>query len=599
MGTPVPEKGNNKLKYILLAVIILLELIWTSYNFVYKKDSFHSDEIWSYGLANSFYQPFVYQKPGIHIDHAAEDDYINYREWMTGKTLNDYITVQEGERLSYASVFDNQTLDHHPPLYYMLLHTVCSFFPDTFSWGFGFFLNCIFLTVTQIFLYKTGKVLLKSGQAALTVCLLYGGSIGALSTFIFIRQYSLLTMLIMMYVYFCTRLYSDPDNKKRIIPVLTVSFAAFMTHYYAIIFIGVFTAGMCIYMLCRKRLGMMLIYGFSMLGTLGLFFAAYPAALRHMFDSNITSVSVSGFLPQMRILINYSTRDLFGLNFSSEGHTVLRIIAAVLAGCLIVFSLICFVFRKNDRIRHIAANTADRFGKLAGRLSAANYIPVFIFAASAVLTAAINMTTDCYYMGEYASRYVFCLYPCICLLAGLLFRVLTGLLPVIKRYRTVIMAMTGAVLMIVMNIRFDSWFYFRNFPGGADAQELFSEKNCVVVLPEESEWLITCLSGCMNKADNIFVTDEAHFEEDLDRISSLGERINTVVFADAGFDSLPESVYTGPAAGYVAGDEQSSDIRHYEQLAGRIAGGREINIEAYLNIFNGYAAVLCFEEGIQ
>ena len=118
-----------------------------------------------------------------------------------------------------------------------------------------------------------------------------------------------------------------------------------MTHYYAIIFIGVFTAGMCIYMLCRKRLGMMLIYGFSMLGTLGLFFAAYPAALRHMFDSNITSVSVSGFLPQMRILINYSTRDLFGLNFSSEGHTVLRIIAAVLAGCLIVFSLICFVFR--------------------------------------------------------------------------------------------------------------------------------------------------------------------------------------------------------------------------------------------------------------
>ena len=126
-------KSKSKIPYLLLILIIVLQLLWTGYSFLYRKDGRHSDEIWSYGLANSYYQPFVYQRAGVHIDDCQMEDIINTEQWITGETFRNYITVQPDQRFAYGSVYSNQTLDHHPPLYYALLHTVCSFFPNQFS----------------------------------------------------------------------------------------------------------------------------------------------------------------------------------------------------------------------------------------------------------------------------------------------------------------------------------------------------------------------------------------------------------------------------------------------------------------------------------
>lgn len=124
----IAEKIRKYAKpYMLLILLIAVQLIYTSFCFVTKKQGCHSDEIWSYGLANSYYQPFIYMKDGVFIDDMTVDDVINYNEWESGEVFKDYITVQPGERFAYGSVYHNQTLDHHPPLYYMLLHTVCSF----------------------------------------------------------------------------------------------------------------------------------------------------------------------------------------------------------------------------------------------------------------------------------------------------------------------------------------------------------------------------------------------------------------------------------------------------------------------------------------
>ena len=121
--------------HIILAVIIILQLCYAVFVFTTQKQGYHSDELWCYGLANSYYKPFVYLEDGIYQDDyegGYEGSDITHK-WISGDVMKKYITVQKDQRFSYDSVYHNQILDHHPPLYYFILHTICSFFPDKFS----------------------------------------------------------------------------------------------------------------------------------------------------------------------------------------------------------------------------------------------------------------------------------------------------------------------------------------------------------------------------------------------------------------------------------------------------------------------------------
>ncbi len=112
---------------VILAVIIIVQsLVFTDYMFN-KHGDFHSDDEFSYGLSN-----------GNRSDRfvsalIAEEPVPIYNEWLDGDTYWGYVTVGETERFDYANVYENQVNDVHPPLYYFVLHTICSFFPDTFS----------------------------------------------------------------------------------------------------------------------------------------------------------------------------------------------------------------------------------------------------------------------------------------------------------------------------------------------------------------------------------------------------------------------------------------------------------------------------------
>ena len=98
--------------------------------FTVKKTGENADEVRSYGLANSYYQPYIFMDDDLKT--------INFGKWMDGQVLRNYITVQEGERFSYDSVISNMKKDMHPSLYFMVLHTICSFFRTAIRGGTGF-----------------------------------------------------------------------------------------------------------------------------------------------------------------------------------------------------------------------------------------------------------------------------------------------------------------------------------------------------------------------------------------------------------------------------------------------------------------------------
>ena len=80
-----------------------------------RKVGYHVDEMWNYGLANSV---------GSVVPKIE-----NGKVYQGMGPFEDYFEVRSGERFNYVSVWQNQAKDVHPPLYYCLFHTLCSFFP--------------------------------------------------------------------------------------------------------------------------------------------------------------------------------------------------------------------------------------------------------------------------------------------------------------------------------------------------------------------------------------------------------------------------------------------------------------------------------------
>lgn len=518
--------------YLLLIIIILLQLCWTTYVYVFQKQGCHSDEIWSYGLSNSYYQPFIYMKDGVFIDDCTSDDIININKWTTGKIYNDYITVQKGERFAYASVYHNQSLDHHPPLYYTLLHTVCSLFPDTFSFYFAFFLNCIFLIVTQIFLFKLLKLLTKSETAALIGCTLYGFGSGALSTFIFLRQYSLLTMFGVMYTYYNAALFkSEGFNLKKYLPAIIITtFCAFMTHYTGIAYIGVFTACFCIYLLCKRKIKKMFIYGGATASTLLLYIAVYPAAVKQIFSYSTYEKTTMTYSMQLKTMFSYITQYNFGFAISKYKSSFLSIVTAVIVCTIILLIPLCYLFRKEKWFIDFRKKMVMALKKIPRFFSDLNYIPVFTTASITALLVIMANTTDIYMMGEYSMRYIFMSFPLACSVMVTVVYFIIIHLPHIKKSGNIICCIIAAAVTLNVNINEPCKFLFKHYNVDKSANTMFENKNCLVVLPDKSlAWTITCYSWYFAKANNIWFTTSDTFEDYIDEINTSEVTLDYVI----------------------------------------------------------------------
>ena len=101
-----------------------------------KKEGYFVDELWSYGLANSTEYPHIYSIQGWD------------QKWQTPEYYMNYIEVEKGQQFDYRTVIYNQTQDNHPPLFYLILHTVCSLFPGTLSKWYGIVPIIIYYALT-------------------------------------------------------------------------------------------------------------------------------------------------------------------------------------------------------------------------------------------------------------------------------------------------------------------------------------------------------------------------------------------------------------------------------------------------------------------
>ena len=576
-------KNKKKFSIILLIVIIVAELFYTTYVFAFEKEGVQSDEIWSYGLANSYYKPFIYMKDGVRCNDERlfgenkEECLDNINTWISGDTLKDYITVSEDEKFSFGSVYHNQTLDNHPPLYYWMLNTVCSLFPGKFSFWYGFFLSCIFLVFTQIYLYKLSLLVTKGNKPymALLVCVLYGAGLGALTTFIYIRMYSFVTAMIVIHLYYQFRLMSSQDFniKKCILPVIITGFIGMFADNVFIVMMGICTFCICVWLLCKKKIKKMFIYGFSMLGTLGAYFLAFPAAITQLFSFNThDSQTKLSMVEQGKRLLSYVTSQNLGFSISVFKTSTSSYIFAVVVLLLAVLIPLCFLFRNESWFLKIKNNVVSKAKKIASHFNkndikkffnGINWYLVFISAVIIGYCLVSGATVNVMSMGRFSSRYVMPLFPLACLVcAGIIQYIFSWIIPHIPKISKLTPVFSAVVVLIMIvrsNVCYGNVYLNKQPENYQPLEEPLAGQKCEVLM--KSPWLSVCYSHLLMNCSEVKYAMESNLIDENKNANLDGiEKGETMYLIIPGSESDNQKAYSSDSQATLTLDNTDSQL---------------------------------------
>ena len=259
------------------------------------KQGMFEDEVVTYGLGNSHNASWIYNVKGL-TDNDMRGEILHQSE------IRSYLTVDEGQRFDIGSAYLNQTNDVHPPLYYILLHIVSSFFVGSFSKWIGLSLNLVIWTATFSILYISAMKVTCDRRFALLSVIIYGVSAGGLSSLLFIRMYILLSFFAVLLVYniICLQTASKFSHLRYLFVVLTV-LGGLMTQYEFLYFSSVFCFFYAIFLLVKKQTKKSLLFFGSFISGVFLFFISFPYFFSQ-FKSGANGGVVSGGAILQRIL---------------------------------------------------------------------------------------------------------------------------------------------------------------------------------------------------------------------------------------------------------------------------------------------------------
>lgn len=291
-----------KIRGSIIIVIVIAQLVFM-FSYCCEKDFFDGDEMFSYSLSNGYYTPFL----------RWNKDWWN--QWHDTDYLTEQITVSAGEAFDYGSVIYNQTQDVHPPVFYCVLHTICSLDPGHFSKWQGISLNLIFYGLTLILLYRTACIMLGDETAAVIPMLHYGVCAGAVTTVIYIRMYMLLTLLCVLDVYLHSLLLKKCKKRNRVLAaIFLTTVVGGLTQYYFFVFAVISSAIYCAMELpdsARKCVQ----YGMTRTGSVIAALLIFPSAITHATTGSRGIANVSGILGNLSDIGKWIERIRYYMSF--------------------------------------------------------------------------------------------------------------------------------------------------------------------------------------------------------------------------------------------------------------------------------------------
>lgn len=509
--------GVRKRIFIIFAAIILLQMLFCIYSAIGKQGYF-IDEIYSFGLSNSVGHAFLNRDVSIQ------------NSWVSGDYFKDYLTVQNGERFLYASVYNNQVADVHPPLFYFALHTICSFFPDSYSVWYAIALNILLFIISQILLAGISMQLTRGNvMLSAATLVLYGGTMLAIDNVLFIRMYMMLTMFALLTSYLHVQIFNSEVDFKKCIMLFAVTYAGCMTQYYFGIFAFFLSAVFCIYMLFGKKIKELIMYALTMLSSVGLFLLTFPAVFEHIFGGRRVGAQTLDNALQISAIpqkcLSYTV--YFATSILTDNWKLALLIAATSAFFALVL-LIISLKRKGKRL--LTANFGKEFW-LLGISVLLTFIVTALLAFDAI------------------PRYMYFIHPLMVLLAVIFFAVLINDTfeknPCIVRYSSAAILLLSIIVSLNnVVLRRSSMLYEKEHQ---NMQLLKSYSNCrgLFLAQNNSTAALTQECRAVMQVKEVFCTEPTELKN-LKKILTNKQSESLIVWVDtnkywsSGFD--PEQI---------------------------------------------------------
>lgn len=160
---------------------------------------------------------------------------ISRKQFFEQQDFVNYISVQKNDRFNYASVYYNQTQDIHPPLFYFLLHTVCSLFPGSFTKWTGLGMNFCAAGRHAGSAVCAGHGAVCRLEKALFVCALYAFNREMISNVTMVRMYMLMTLLTILLALLVAKSLRRPSVPKYLLIGVTI-YLGMMTQYFFVVY---------------------------------------------------------------------------------------------------------------------------------------------------------------------------------------------------------------------------------------------------------------------------------------------------------------------------------------------------------------------------
>ena len=285
------EKRKEWILYVVFACIMIFLFS--------QKINFHEDELLSYNLANA--SNWFTPNEGI-VYSPADEAFTNF-------------LVSDGE-FNFSNVWLRQSNDVHPPIYYVLLHIICTLFPGNFSIQYAAIINILFQLLTLAVLRAFLRTLISKEEIVNTISITYIICPGVLSITTFLRMYVCVMFWILLFTYVVfnnINKYTLKDYTR--IGIITICGA--MTHYYFIIYAFFLSLAICIWNIMVKNFKEVGMYVTTMVGAGGISILIFPSILAHMFQSgrgiqSIDNLKNSNLLEQIKTYFILMNQNLFG-----------------------------------------------------------------------------------------------------------------------------------------------------------------------------------------------------------------------------------------------------------------------------------------------
>ncbi|MEE5993490.1 MAG: glycosyltransferase family 39 protein [Oscillospiraceae bacterium] len=527
---------KENLSYTLFLGVIVVLSVGISIMLGFQRNIYHIDEVWSFGLSNSTTGKFFFEwwSNGVVPNDPLPSINAFFEHWHEGSEFKHYITVQGGERFRYDIPYHYQETDVSPPLYYMMIHTICSFFPEQFSKWFGLVPNILFLGASIIFLYLIAEKVLPSQKTALLATAFWAFSRAAFSDVMFIRMYMLCTLevLISFWLHLQWIENKESPNYHLLIPIFAVNVLGFLTQNYVYVVTFFMALLICIILLTERKWKQLIAFGLLEVGSVLTAFLAFPPAISQLTHSGYAENSKSNF-SNISPLHGF-LKILLDCVYSCEDATNDKIVSLfeLVAFAGILFAVIFFCVKRWHDLRNLK----------------------FIFLTVVCIITGGFVSVSNPVMPFFQHRYYFMFLPlCFLLLAVAAVRAITVFIEKFNLNKNIIVIPEIALIIITILGNFGVKNYFLFYERGlGDLENVTAGQTCFVLT--NPSYLVHNHAAYFQNADRIYYARD--FDEAL--LGNIQNTGGSYFFVSDGIELAPEQISNA-----LAGHHEVESLGHF------------------------------------